>query len=296
MEKPESKALNRRGIKKRRNAIQAFVFAVFKICASINGVALLIIVYFLVSNGWRAINWTFLSQPPMDSMTKGGILPCIVGTLCLSIGAALVSFPIGVATAIYLNEYARPGRLLRIIRLSINNLAGVPSVVFGLFGLAFFVVWLDFGVCILSGALTLGAMTLPVIIGASEEALRSVPDTYREASLGLGATKFQTICRVVLPSALPGILTGTILGISRTAGETAPIMFTAAVFYTPTLPSSIFDEIMALPYHLYVLATAGTEIETTRPLQYGTALVLIALVLGLNLFAIFYRSKLRKKM
>jgi phosphate transport system permease protein len=258
--------------------------------------ALLVIVYFLVTRGWRAISWTFLTQPPMESMTKGGILPCIVGTICLSVGAIVAAFPIGVASAIYLHEYARPGRVLRIIRLGINNLAGVPSVVFGLFGLAFFVVWLNFGVSILAGALTLGALTLPVIIGASEEALRSVPDTYREASLGLGATKWQTIYRVVLPAALPGILTGAILGISRAAGETAPIMFTAAVFFTPSLPGSIFDEIMALPYHIYVLATAGTEIEVTRPLQYGTALVLITLVLGLNLIAIIYRARLRRRM
>jgi len=261
-----------------------------------NGIALLVVVFFLITKGWRAINWTFLTQPPMDSMTKGGILPCIVGTVCLSVGAILVAFPIGVASAVYLHEYARPGRVLRIIRLGINNLAGVPSVVFGLFGLAFFVVWLDMGVSVLAGSLTLGALTLPVIIGASEEALRSVPDTYREASLGLGATKWQTIYRVVLPAALPGVLTGAILGISRAAGETAPIMFTAAVFYTPSLPSSPFDEIMALPYHVYVLATAGTEIEATRHLQYGTALVLIALVLGLNLFAIIYRARLRKRM
>lgn len=271
------------------------MFNLFKISAAINGAALLIVVYFLVARGWRAINWTFLSQPPLDSMTKGGILPCIVGTLCLSIGAIVVALPIGVASAIYLNEYARPGRIVRIIRLGINNLAGVPSVVFGLFGLAFFVVYLEMGVSILAGSLTLGAMTLPVIIGATEEALRAVPDTYREASLGLGATKWQTIYRVVLPAALPGILTGTILGLSRAAGETAPIMFTAAVFYTPSLPTSIFDEIMALPYHIYVLSTAGTEIEATRPLQYGTALVLIVLVLGLNLVTILYRSRLRKK-
>jgi len=255
----------------------------------------LLVVYFLVARGWRAINWTFLTQPPMDSMTKGGILPCIIGTICLSIGAILVALPIGVSSAIYLNEYARPGRIVRIIRLGINNLAGVPSVVFGLFGLAFFVVYLKMGVSIAAGALTLGALTLPVIIGSTEEALRAVPNTYREASLGLGATKWQTIYRVVLPTALPGILTGTILGISRAAGETAPIMFTAAVFFTPSLPTSIFDEIMALPYHIYVLATAGTEIEATRPLQYGTALVLIVLVLGLNLIAIIYRSRLRRK-
>ena len=280
----------------RRNLLQKILFLLFRCAAGINGVALLIIVYYMVANGWRAIDWTFLTQPPMESMTKGGILPCIVGTLLLSIGALAVAFPIGVASAVYINEYARPGKALRIIRLGISNLAGVPSVVFGLFGLAFFVIYLKMGVSLLAGALTLGAMSLPVIIGAAEEALKSVPDTYREASLGLGATKWQTIWRVVLPTALPGILTGGILGISRAAGETAPIMFTAAVFYTPDLPTSVFDEIMALPYHIYVLATAGTEIEATRHLQYGTALVLIVMVLGLNLLAIIWRARLRKRM
>ena len=291
-----NRSIVRTGLQARRRVLQSFVFGLFRLSAGINGLAVLVIVYFLVTRGWRAITWTFLTQPPMESMTKGGILPCIVGTICLSIGAILAAFPIGVASAIYLHEYAKPGRVLRFIRLGINNLAGVPSVVFGLFGLAFFVVWLNFDVSILAGALTLGALTLPVIIGASEEALRSVPDTYREASMGLGATKWQTIYRVVLPAALPGILTGAILGISRAAGETAPIMFTAAVFFTPSLPTSIFDEIMALPYHIYVLATAGTEIEVTRPLQYGTALVLITLVLGLNLIAIIYRARLRRRM
>ncbi len=281
---------------KSRNLIQKIIFNLFRFAAGLNGLALLIIVYFMVANGWRAINWTFLTQPPRESMTQGGILPCIVGTFLLSVGALVVAFPIGVASAVFLNEYARPGRVLRIIRLGINNLAGVPSVVFGLFGLAFFVIFLKMGVSLLAGALTLGAMTLPVIIGASEEALKAVPDTYREASLGLGATKWQTISRVVFPAALPGILTGGILGISRAAGETAPIMFTAAVYFTPHLPKSVFDEIMALPYHIYVLATAGTEIESTRHLQYGTALVLIVMVLGLNLIAIVWRSKLRKKM
>ncbi len=283
---------NKRG---RRGLFQNIMFWLFRISAIINGIVLVIIVYFLVAKGWSAISWSFITQPPTDSMTKGGIMPCIVGTLFLSLGAIIVALPVGVASAIYLSEYARPGRVLRIIRLGINNLAGVPSIIFGLFGLAFFVVYLKFGVSLLSGALTLGVMSLPVIIGASEEALRSVPDTYREASLGLGATKWQTTYRVVLPAALPGILTGSILGLSRAAGETAPIMFTAAVYYTPSMPSSIFDEIMALPYHIYVLATAGTEIEVTRHLQYGTALVLITLVLGLNLIAIVYRARLRKR-
>ena len=293
---PGKNSFGSRGLRARRRILQSVIFWFFRISAAINGIALLIIIYFLVAKGWRAITWTFLTQAPMESMTKGGILPCIVGTICLSVGAILVAFPIGVASAIYLHEYASPGFVLRIIRLGINNLAGVPSVAFGLFGLGFFVVWLKLGVSILAGALTLGALTLPVIIGASEEALRSVPDTYREASLALGATKWQTIYRVVLPVALPGVLTGAILGVSRAAGETAPIMFTAAVFFTPYLPTSIFDEIMALPYHIYVLATAGTEIEATRHLQYGTALVLIVLVLGLNLLAIIYRARLRRRM
>ncbi len=279
----------------RRRIVQGIMFGLFRGAAALNATVLLVVVSFLVAKGWRAINWGFLTQPPVDAMTKGGILPCIVGTLSLSLGAILVAFPIGVASAVYLHEYARPGRTIRVIRLGINNLAGVPSVVFGLFGLAFFVIWLKLGVSILAGVLTLGAITLPVIIGASEEALRAVPQSYREASLALGASRWQTIYRAVLPAALPGILTGAILGISRAAGETAPIMFTAAVFFTPDLPSSIFDEIMALPYHIYVLATAGTEIEKTRDIQYGTALVLIALVLGMNLVAIVYRSRLRRR-
>ena len=282
-------------IKPGRKILQTIIFNIFRFSAIINGAALVIVIGFLISKGWRAINWTFLTQMPVDSMTKGGILPCIVGTLIISVGSIAIALPIGVASAIYLNEYARPGRLVRFLRLGINNLAGVPSVVFGLFGLSLFVVWLGFGVSIISGCLTLAAMTLPVIIGTAEEALRSVPNIYREASLGLGATKWQTIYRVVLPAALPGILTGAILGISRTAGETAPIMFTAAVFYTPSLPTSLSDKIMALPYHIYVLATAGTDIQATRPLQYGTALVLIALVLGLNLIAIIYRTRLRRR-
>lgn len=279
-----------------RHARQTICFSLFRIAALVNGLALAIVVGFIFKNGWRAISWTFLTAPPIDSMTRGGILPCIVGTLALSFSAVLVAVPIGMASAIYMREYARPGKLLWLIRLGINNLAGVPSVVFGLFGLAFFVVLMKMGVSILAGALTLAAMNLPVIIGATEEALNAVPDTYREASLGLGATQWQTIRYVVLPAALPGILTGGILGVSRAAGETAPIMFTGAVFFTPDLPSSLFDEVMALPYHIYVLATAGTNIEATRHLQYGTAIVLIVLVLGMNFVAILLRWHLRRKL
>lgn len=282
---------------RRRKLAQSVFFNLTRIASIINGLALFVVIFFILKNGMSAISWTFLTEAPIDSMTKGGILPCIVGTFCLAFGSILVALPIGVASAIYLNEYARPGKTLRVIRLGINNLAGVPSVVFGLFGLAFFCIVLKMGVSILAGALTLAVMTLPVVIGATEEALRSVPDTYREASLGLGATKWQTIRKVVLPAALPGILTGAILGVSRAAGETAPIMFTGAVFFSPDkFPTSVFDSVMALPYHIYVLATAGTEIVKTRPLQYGTAIVLIALVLGMNLAAIVWRSKLRKKL
>jgi phosphate transport system permease protein len=228
-------------------------------------------------------------------MTRGGIFPAILGTLLLTLGAVLVALPLGVASAIYLSEYAREGNVVRIVRLGIQNLAGVPSVVFGLFGLGLFVVFLGWGTSLLAGAVTLGFLILPVIIGASEEALRQVPSTFREASLALGATQWQTIRKVVLPAALPGILTGSILGIGRAAGETAPIMFTAATFYTLNLPRSPLDPIMALPYHVYVLATAGTHIEQTRPLQYGTVLVLLALVLGLNLLAILLRTRMRRK-
>jgi phosphate transport system permease protein len=280
----------------RRKISQALTFGLFKSAAGVCGLALAVILGFLLYNGLPAITLEFLTEAPRNSMTEGGILPCIVGTFLLALSSMVVALPLGVASAIYLNEYARPGKLLRVIRIGINNLAGVPSVVFGLFGLGLFVTVLQLGVSIAAGALTLGALTLPVVIGTTEEAMRSVPDTYREASLGLGATKWQTISRVVLPTALPGILTGSILSLSRAAGETAAIMFTAAVFSTPDLPTSIFDDVMALPYHIYVLATAGTNIEQTRPLQYGTALVLIGLVLGMNLVAILLRARLQRKM
>lgn len=296
MEEKKTFGLSSGKVLGRRKCLQQFLFILFRTAAIINCLALLLVVVFIILKGWNAITWEFLTQAPLESMTKGGILPCIVGTLCLGIGAIVVALPIGVASAVYLNEYARPGKTLRLIRLGISNLAGIPSVVFGLFGLAFFVIWMKMGESILAGVLTLAALTLPVIIGSTEEALKSVSNTYREASLALGATRWQTIYRVVIPAALPGILTGAILGLSRAAGETAPIMFTAAVFYTPDLPSSPFDKIMALPYHIYVLATAGTNIEATRPLQYGTSLVLIALVLGMNLAAIVWRARLRKRM
>jgi phosphate transport system permease protein len=252
------------------------------------------IIFYILYNGISVINWEFITKPPTDSMTKGGIMPAIIGTIYLTLGAIAIGLPLGIASAIYLTEYAKEGRVIRFIKVGINCLAGVPSVVFGLFGLGFFVIFLKFGSSILSGSLTLGFLILPTIIGASEEALKSVPQTFREASLSLGVSKWQTIYRIVLPNAMPGILTGSILGIGRAAGETAPIMFTAAAYFTAKLPSSIFDEVMALPYHIYVLATAGTNIEATRPIQFGTVLVLVAVVLGIDLIAIIIRSYMRR--
>ncbi len=280
----------------RRHVMQGVAFGVLRGATFINIAALVVVCAFLVWNGAGAISWEFLTEAPRKQMTEGGIWPCIVGTFLLALGAMVVAFPLGVASAVFLHEYGKTAqKTSRMIRLAISNLAGVPSVVFGLFGLAFFVTFLGMGVSLLAGVLTLAVLTLPVIINTAEEALRQVPDAWREASLGLGASKAQTIWRVVLPSALPGMLTGAILGLARAAGETAAIMFTAAVFYTPKMPDSVFSAIMALPYHMYVLATAGTEIEKTRPLQFGTALVLLALVLGMNLIALILRDRMQKK-
>lgn len=282
-------------INKARYLRQTLFFGLVLLAAFTITLTLLGIVAFLFFNGFRAISWDFLTLAPTDAMTKGGIMPAIVGTLYLTFGAIAVALPLGVASAIYLTEYAKQGVFIRIIRIGVNCLAGVPSVVFGLFGLGFFVVFLRFGSSILAGSLTLGILILPTIIGATEEALKAVPQTFREAALALGVSKWSAIAKIVLPSAVPGIMTGSILGIGRAAGETAPIMFTAAAFYTAALPKSIFDEVMALPYHIYVLATAGVNIEQTRPLQYGTALTLIALVLGIDLVAIVIRGIIRKK-
>lgn len=289
------KVENQKSYIKWRYFKQTIFFGVVRLSALIITIALIGILTYIFFHGFRAISWDFLILPPTDSMTAGGIMPAIVGTLYLTIGAISVALPLGVVSAIYLTEYAKQGRWIRIIRIGVNCLAGVPSVVFGLFGLGFFVVFLKFGSSILAGSLTLGILILPTIIGASEEALKSVPQTFREASLALGVSKWSTIARIVLPSALPGILTGSILGVGRAAGETAPIMFTAAAFFTASLPKSIFDEVMALPYHIYVLATAGTHIEQTRSLQYGTVLVLVGLVLGIDLIAILIRSSMRRK-
>lgn len=246
-------------------------------------------------NGLPTISWEFLTTMPKRSGAEGGILPAIVGTLSLVLGTIAVALPLGIATAIYLSEYAKAGRLTRTIRLAIVTLAGVPSIVFGLFGLGLFVIFLGFGASILAGCLTLACMILPTIIVASEEALRAVPQSFREGSLALGATKWQTIRKNVLPYSASGMLTGSILGIGRAAGETAPILLTVAAFYLPKLPKSVFDQVMALPYHLYILATQHPDIAKVKPMQYATALVLLALVLGVNLAAILLRIHIRKK-
>jgi phosphate transport system permease protein len=252
------------------------------------------LIFYLCWQGWGIISWAFLTEFPRDSMTAGGIWPAVVGTLGLAAGAMAVALPLGFGSAIYLAEYARPGPLLTVIRLGVNNLAAVPSVVFGLFGLAVFVGFLGFGRSLLSGCLTLGVLTLPTVTAAAEEALRQTPASFREAALALGANRWQAIWQVILPAALPGMLTGAILALGRAAGETAPIIFTASAAFTLSNPESVFSEVMALPTHIFNLATNGTHIEATRPQQFGTCLVLLVVVLGLSLIAIILRARLRK--
>ena len=248
-------------------------FGFMRLAVLVDIAALLGIIGLIVVNAWPALSWEFLTEPPREMMTKGGILPCILGTFCLALGALVIALPLGVASAVYLHEYSRPSAWVTMTRLSIANLAGVPSIVFGLFGLTFFVVFCGLGVSLLSGVLTLAVLSLPIIINTTEAALSQVPQDWREASLALGATRRETTMKVVLPNALPGILTGAILALARAAGETAAIMYTGSVFFTPKEGVSALEPVMALPYHIYVLATSGTNIEATRPIQYGTALV-----------------------
>jgi len=274
-------------------ASQKIVFFLLFLATLLIVIPVGMIIVIIFQKGWPAISWQFLSDMPRQGMRAGGILPAIIGTLYLVLAAIAFALPIGLAAAIYLSEYARDNFLTRLVRLAIINLAGVPSVVYGLFGLALFVVFFKFGASILSGSLTLGIMILPLIITASREALESVPQSFREVSLSLGASKWQTIRHIVLPNAIPGILTGTILGLGRAAGETAPILFTVAAFYLPRLPRSIFDQAMALPYHLYVISTQVPNVD--EKIRYGTALVLLVLVLFMNLVAIVIRYRFRKK-
>jgi len=274
-----------------RNQRIAFALLFLSVLLIVVPVGLIVII--IVQKGLPAINWQFLSDMPRQGMRAGGIFPAIVGTIYLVTFAIMFALPIGLLAAIYLSEYAKNNHMTRIVKLAIVNLAGVPSVVYGLFGLALFVVFFKFGASILSGSLTLGIMILPLIITASREALESVPQSFREVSLSLGASKWQTIRHIVLPNSIPGILTGAILGLGRAAGETAPILFTVAAFYLPQLPDSIFDQAMALPYHLYVISTQVPNVD--EKVRYGTALVLLILVLFMNLVAIIIRYKFRKK-
>jgi phosphate transport system permease protein len=253
------------------------------------------ILVFLIREGAGVLSPSFFLEAPRNGMTEGGILTPLVGTVQLILVSMFFAFPVGVLTAVYLNEYARDDVFTRLLRLAIRSLAGVPSVVFGLFGFTFFCVFLHFGASLLSAGLTLGCLALPVIVGAAEVALQNVPQDYRDASFGLGATRWQTIRRVVLPTAFPSILTGAILSVGRVAGETAPIIFTGAAFFTPQIATSLFDSVMALPYHVLVLATAGTQIDKTRPIQYGTVLALLLLVLGIALTGVIWRARLRLK-
>jgi phosphate transport system permease protein len=272
---------------------QRLGFTFLAIVAILVVLPIILVVGAIVIQGLPAINVEFLTTAPRDGMRAGGIWPAIVGTFWLTVGTAIFSVPFGVAIAIYLSEYARDNNFTRMIRLAIINLSGIPSVVYGLFGLGLFVLALRFGSSILAGALTLSIMTLPVIISTSEEALHSVPQSFRTVSVSLGGTKWQTIYKIVLPQALPGILTGVILGLERAAGETAPILFTAAAFFLPELPGSIFDKTMALPYHLFVISTQVPNMPIK--IQFGTALVLLVFVLTMNLLAAVIRSYYRRK-
>ncbi len=278
-----------------RKITQKIAFSIFTLLGIVVVGILFWILGFIIYNGIGVIDWKFLTTAPTEGMTSGGIFPAIVGTLCLMIGSMIFAFPIGVMSGIYMNEYAGNGWLVRFIRVMTNNLSSIPSIVFGLFGMALFVNTLGFGDSIIAGSFTLGLLVLPLIIRTTEEALKAIPDSYRTGSLALGASKLQTIRRVVLPMAFPNIITGLILSIGRVSGETAPILFTVAAYFLPKLPHSIFDQVMALPYHLYVIATSGTDIEASRPIAYGTALVLIAIVLLMNILAGVLRRYFGKK-
>lgn len=274
---------------------QAIAFWMLRVLSFTVLAILIIILGFIITRGISVISWDFLTKMPEDGMTKGGVYPAIIGTLILMVGSMIISFPIGVMSGIYLNEYMRDSWVKKTLNIMTNNLAGIPSIVFGLFGMEFFVNKLGWGDSIIAGSFTLGLLALPVVIRVTEEALKAVSNNFREASYALGASHWQTVNKVVLPIALPNIVTGLILSISRVSGETAPILFTVAAYFLPRLPESIFDQVMALPYHLYVISTSGTNITESRPMAYGTALVLILIVLILNLLANALRNYLGKK-
>lgn len=284
-----------KNLAKRKKLSQNLAFGVFTFMSYAVVALLFGILAFIVIKGFGVISWEFITEMPKNGMTEGGIFPAIVGTLCLVLVSATFAFPVGVFAGIYMHEYVKDGWIKKIIKQMTNNLAGVPSIVFGLFGMALFVNKLGFGDSILAGGLTLGLLVLPIIIRTTEESLKAVDNTFRQASLGLGATKWETTSKVVLPIAFPNIITGLILSIGRVSGETAPILFTVAAYFLPKLPTSIFDQAMALPYHLYVISTSGTNIEASRAMAYGTALVLIIIVLISNLLANALRKYFGKK-
>jgi phosphate transport system permease protein len=288
--------MNRNHLKVSKQTNQLIAFTFFKVVSYSIVAVLFLILGFIIVRGLSVISWDFLTKMPDNGMTEGGILPAIVGTLCLVAGSILFAFPIGVLSGIYMNEYLKENWFKKLVRSMTNNLAGVPSIVFGLFGMALFVHTLNFGDSIIAGSLTLGLMVLPIIMRTTEEALKSVDDTLRQGSYALGASKIQTIRKVILPICYPNILTGLILSVSRVSGETAPILFTVAAYFLPRLPQSIFDQVMALPYHLYVLATSGTNMEKSKPMAYGTALVLIVIVLLVNLLANSVRRHFTNKL
>jgi phosphate transport system permease protein len=272
---------------------EKIAFSVLGLITLLVVVPILMVVLYILKNGIGAVNWEFITQQPRNGMKEGGIFPAIVGTVLLIIGTMLFSLPVGVLAAIYLVEYARDNFFTRLIKLSVVNLSGIPSIIYGLFGFTLFVLFLKLGTSILAGSLTLAIMSLPVIITATKEALETVPWSFREISFSLGATKWQTVRYCVLPYAIPGILTGTVLSLSRAAGETAPILFTVAAFYLPRLPRTVFDQVMALPYHLYVISTQVPNMPLE--LSFATAFVLIALVFLMNLVSIILRAHFRKK-
>jgi phosphate transport system permease protein len=275
-----------------RQQVNHLARLVITLVAALVVIPIILVILYVAYHGISALSWEFLTMPPRNGMREGGIMPALLGTVILTFGTAIVAFPLAIATAIYLAEYAHDNLLTRWLRLAIVNLAGIPSIVYGLFGLGAFVLFLGLGTSIIAGSLTLGLMTLPVVISTAEEAIRTVPEEFRTVSLSLGATRWQTIRHQVLPQAWPGIITGIILGLGRAAGETAPILFTVAAFYLPELPHSIFDQTMALPYHLYVIATQVPGMPLS--LQYGTALVLLLVVLSLTLVATAIRTNMRR--
>lgn len=277
----------------KRQQTQKLAIVFITAVAAIVIIPIFLVIAFIVLKGLPVLSWEFIVAPPQNGMTEGGIGPALLGTVYLTLGTAVAAIPLGIGAAIYLAEYASENRLTRIIRLAIINLAGIPSIVYGLFGLGAFVLFLNYGTSILAGSLTLGLMTLPVVISTAEEAIAAVPREFRVVSLSLGATRWQTIRHQVLPHAIPGIITGVILGLGRAAGETAPILFTVAAFYLPDLPRSIFDQAMALPYHLFVISTQVPGMPLS--IQYGTALVLLLLVLSLTLIATVIRTTVRRR-